>query len=139
VLISHNTKSKEEMRMEAEERAQANAQAGQGKKKVVQDPLAREALALVGVNPEAEKYWVDSINDASLPKSERQDLIDDLNEQGLPDPRHPSADDLPVILKRLSILEKLGPNLPEELEWQEALRDLKQMGRVATGSNEKIP
>jgi hypothetical protein len=38
----------------------------------------------------------------------------------------------------LDILERLGPNLTD-LEYKEALRDLQQMGRVATGSNEKIP
>ena len=137
VLITHNVKSKDEMRKEAEAKAQANAQAGQGKKKVVVDPLAREALALVGVNPEAEKYWLDAVNDTSLPKSERQDLVDDLNEQGLPDPHHPTPDDLAMILKRLDILERIGPNLTD-LEYQEALRDLKQMGRVATGAGRRF-
>jgi len=47
-------------------------------KKVVQDPLARDALAMVGVDPDAEMYWFAAIQDPTLPKSERQDLIDDL-------------------------------------------------------------
>src|SRR4051794_31850774 len=56
--------------------------------KVVQDPLSRVALSLVGVDPAAEDYWLGAVFDPSLPQSERQDLVDDLNEQGLPDPKH---------------------------------------------------
>lgn len=137
VLISHNAKSKEELRKEAEAQAQANAQAGQGKKKVFVDPLAREALAMVGISPEAEKYWLDAINDPSLPKSERQDLIDDLNEEGFSDPHHPTAEDLPLILKRIDILERIAPTLPSDLEWNEPLRDLKGMGQYGIGDNKK--
>lgn len=138
VLISHNAKTKEEMRKEAEAQAQANAAAGQGKKKVVQDPLAREAMSLVGLDAAAEKYWLDAVNDTSLPKSERQDLVDDLNEGGFSDPHHPTPEDISVILKRLDILEKLRGKLPADLESEEAIRDLQQMGRVATGSKERI-
>ncbi|MGZ4963391.1 MAG: hypothetical protein ACXWC8_12620 [Limisphaerales bacterium] len=138
VLISHSAKSKAEMRAEAEAKAQANAQAGQSKKKVVQDSLAREAMALVGVDPAAEKYWMDAINDPSLPKSERQDLVDDLNEGGFPDPHHPTPEDIAIIMKRLDLLERLGDKVPPDLQSEEVIKDLRQMGRVATGSREKI-
>jgi hypothetical protein len=138
VLITHNVKSKDEMRKEGETRAQANAQAGGGKKKVVQDPLAREALAMVGVSPEAEKYWFDAIHDESLPQSERQDLVDDLNEKGLPDPHHPTPADLPIIRERIKALRALIPTLPKGLKYDEAMRDLEQLERVAEGSPEPI-
>src|SRR5258706_3462109 len=92
--------------------------------KVVQDPLSRVALSLVGVDLDAEMYWFDAILDPSLPTSERQDLIDDLNEEGLPDPHHPTMDDLPLILRRIEILEALIPFLPEGFDWKEPLDDL---------------
>jgi hypothetical protein len=126
VLKSHEARSKDEMRKEAQATAQA-----QGKQKVVQDPIAREALAMVGMNPAAEQYWEDAIHDMSLPKAERQDLIDDLNEAGFADPHHPTPEDVPLILKRMEILEKLLPTLPKDLDADEVLhKDLPQMGRV---------
>ena len=45
----------------------------------VTDPLARVALSMVGLDLDAELYWVASINDPTLPAAERQDLIEDLN------------------------------------------------------------
>ena len=58
----------------------------------VRDPDAREALALVGADPEAEAYWVEAINDPRLSADERQNLIEDLNEDGLSDPKYPSEE-----------------------------------------------
>ena len=46
----------------------------------IQDPDARDALSLVGIDPEAEAYWISAINDPTLPPEERKDLIEDLNE-----------------------------------------------------------
>jgi len=88
--------------------AQTNQPSGSAKDPVT-DPVARIALSLVGVDPEAELYWVAAINDPSLPDGERQDLIEDLNEEGLPDPKHPTIDDLPLILSRLDRIERLMP------------------------------
>ena len=99
--------------------------------KVVQDPLSRVALSLVGVDLDAEMYWFDAILDPSLPTSERQDLIDDLNEEGLPDPHHPTMDDLPLILRRIEILEALIPFLPPGFDWKEPHDDL---GKLAAGA-----
>ena len=95
--------------------------------------MARDALALVGVDPEAEQYWFDAIQDPTLPTSERQDLIDDLNEEGLPDPKHPTMDDLPLILRRLEILEELAPWVGEELDWKESYGDLVNLAEIARG------
>jgi hypothetical protein len=137
VLKSHQTlRSKEDIQKDA--KAFAAAHGGKKKGKVVEDPLAREALALVGVNPEAEKYWVEAIHDERLPKSERQDLIDDLNEKGLPDPKHPTPEDLSIIKSRLDALDALAPTLPSELDYREARSDLLQLIRIANGSPEKV-
>ena len=101
--------------------------------KIVKDPGAREALTFVGLDEDAETYWLDAIYDTSLPKSERQDLIDDLNEEGLSDPKHPSRDDLPLLLSRLEMLEELSSSLPKELDWKESYDDLVNLVAVAQG------
>lgn len=137
VLKSHQTlRSKEEIQQDA--KAQAAQQASGSKKKVFQDPLAREALAMVGVNPEAEKYWFEAVHDETLPKSERQDLIDDLNETGLPDPKHPTLDDLPIITSRLEALEAIAPTLPDEIDWKECHDDLVNLIELANGGGKPV-
>ena len=73
----------------------------------LQDPAAREALSLVGADPKAEEYWLKAINNPALPAKERQDLIEDLNEEGFSDPKNLTAKDLPLILKRIAVVEKL--------------------------------
>lgn len=91
------------------------------------DPLAREALALVGLEPEAEDYWFAAINDPTLPAHERQDLIEDLNEDGISDPDHPTLEDLPLILSRLELVELLGPYAMDQVNadaFAEAHKDL---------------
>jgi len=107
-------------------------------KKVVQDPLARDALAMVGVDPDAEMYWFAAIQDPTLPKSERQDLIDDLNEEGLADPKHPTMDDLPLILSRLEILEAVVPSLSDEFDWKESYGDLLNLAELAMGGGKPV-
>ena len=76
----------------------------------IQDPDARVALSLVGIDPDAEDYWISAINDPSLPAEERKDLIEDLNETGLANPHQPGADDLPIIANRLQLIEELASN-----------------------------
>ena len=78
-------------------------------KEPLQDPNARTALSLVGVDPEAEIYWTEAIFDQSLPDQEREDLMEDLNEAGLADPKHPTSEDLALIQIRLTKIEGLLP------------------------------
>jgi hypothetical protein len=107
----------------------------------LQDPLAREALAFVGADPIAEEYWFTAINDLSLPANERQNLIEDLNEDGLSDPKHPSPEDLPLILSRLVLIEKVAPTAPDQVNADalaEAYGDLQQLARMAMGSGEAV-
>lgn len=93
------------------------------------DPDARDALALVGVDPEAELYWLDAIYDTSLPDSEREDLMEDLNEVGFADPKNLTADDLPLIASRLLIIEEILPNADDFMRAHllEAGKDLSTM------------
>jgi hypothetical protein len=110
-------------------------------KEPLKDPVAREALSLVGLDPEAEAYWFEAINDMSLPPNERQDLIEDLNEEGLPDPKHPTIDDLPLIFSRLELIEAIGPDAADEINadaFNEAYKDLLNLAEVATGGGEPV-
>src|SRR5205807_495183 len=84
-------------------------------KEPLKDPDARVALSLVGIDSEAEAYWFGAINDPSLSANEREDLIEDLNEEGFTDPKHPTPDELPLILRRLELIEMLAPYAMDEV------------------------
>jgi hypothetical protein len=110
-------------------------------KEPLTDPIAREALTLVGADPEAEAYWFAAINDLSLPANERQDLIEDLNEEGLLDPKHPTIDDLPLILNRLALIEAVGPDAADEVNadaFLEAYKDLINLAELAMGGGKPV-
>ena len=112
-----------------------------GGKPPPQDPLARIALAFVGEDPWAEAYWYEAINDPSLPATERQDLIEDLNEDGLPDPKRPTAEDLPLIVSRLTIIEAIAWDAMDEVNaeaFAEAYKDLLNLGALALGGGEPV-
>jgi hypothetical protein len=107
----------------------------------LQDPIARVALSLVGADPDAEDYWFAAINDLSLPANERQDLIEDLNEEGLSDPQHPTIDDLPLIFNRLALIETIGPDAADDVNaeaFMEAYKDLLNLAQLAMGGGEPI-
>jgi hypothetical protein len=96
-------------------------------RKVITDPAARKALRGVGSDPEAERYWLAAINNPFLPPDERQDLIEDLNEDGLIDPRGGTADDLPLIENRIRLIEQLMPESMDRVNaeaFKEAQKDL---------------
>ena len=89
--------------------------------------MARVALHFVGSDPEANSYWISAINDSALPSEERKDLIEDLNEDGLSDPHHPTAQDMPLIAQRLRLIEQLAPDAMDEVNrdaFAEAYKDL---------------
>jgi hypothetical protein len=105
------------------------------------DPIARVALSMVGEDPDAEEYWFEAINDLSLPANERQNLIEDLNEEGLSDPQHPTIDDLPLILNRLALIETIGPDAADEVNadaFMEAYKDLLNLAQLAMGGGEPV-
>lgn len=101
--------------------------------------MAREALYYVGIDPRAEEYWFEAINDPSLSPHERQDLIEDLNETGLSDPRRPTEDDLPVIMNRINLIEAVAENAMDKVNadaFEEAYKDLLKLVAVAMGDGE---
>jgi len=101
-----------------------------GGKAQLQNPVARTALAFVGADPEAEEVWFGAINDPLLPANERKDLIEDLNEDGFPDPRNLTPEDLPVIVSRIQVIEELAPDAMDEVNadaFAEAYKDLVNM------------
>ncbi len=103
----------------------------------IQDPMARAALAYVGANPDAESYWYEAINDPGLPAQERQDLIEDLNEDGLSDPHNPTAEDLPLILSRIQLIEEVVWDAMDEVNadaFMEAYKDLVNLAFQAMGN-----
>jgi hypothetical protein len=101
------------------------------------DPDARAALRFVGDDPDAETYWLQAINDSTLPAEERKDLIEDLNEDGLSDPDHPGPQDLPLIESRLMILDDLAYDPMDKVNAdaiREATKDLSKMYADLTGN-----
>ena len=93
----------------------------------LKDPLAREALRSVGADIASTEIWSRSINNRDLPAKERQDLIEDLNEEGFQDPKHVTHDDLPLILSRIELIELLAPSAIDDVNaaaFKEAHKDL---------------
>jgi len=98
-------------------------------------PLARSALTMVGADSEAEAVWYDAINDPTLSRNARKDLIEDLNEEGFEDPKRLTENDVPLILRRLAIIEELAPEAMDEVNaaaFEEAYKDLVKMLEKAT-------
>jgi len=93
-------------------------------------PLARQALSFVGINADAEAVWIDVINDPTIAAEDRKNLIEDLNEDGFPDPKHPTEDDLPLIMSRMALIAELAPDAIDDANaaaFQEAYKDLATM------------
>lgn len=96
----------------------------------IPEKTARAMLRFVGTDPLAEEVWVQAINDPRLSSHARKELIEDLNEDGFPDPHNVTADDLPLILSRIEIIERLAPNAMDKANsaaFQEAHKDLMNM------------
>jgi hypothetical protein len=107
-----------------------NAEEDEEMEPVVPLEVARVALSFVGQDPDAEDAWVEAINDPALSPEDRQNLIEDLNEEGFPDPKNITPDDLPLILSRIELIEELGPQAMDEVNadaFAEAYKDLTNM------------
>jgi|ERR1043165_146747 hypothetical protein len=97
---------------------------------IIPKEVAREALFFVGADPEAETVWFNAINDPNLSDKVREDLIEDLNEEGFADPKNLTPDDLPLIVNRLAIIEQLAPDAMDYNNYKsfmEAYKDLVNM------------
>jgi hypothetical protein len=112
------------------ERQRAKAGAENAPEPLVPKPIARTALGYVGADEEAEEVWVNAINDPNRSADERKDLIEDLNEDGFPDPKNITEDDLPLIVSRLMLIEDLAPDAIDDVNaaaFAEAYKDLANM------------
>jgi hypothetical protein len=97
---------------------------------------ARDALARVGTDLEAERTWTRAINDPNRPADERKGLIEDLNEAGFASPDNPSMADLPLIRSRLALIGRLAPKALDDTNaaaFEEARKDLAAMESRLTG------
>jgi hypothetical protein len=87
-------------------------------------------LARVGADFEAEAFWVRTINDPATPAKEREDLIEDLNEDGISNPAKPRREDLPLIKSRIELIDRLLPSAIDKVNadaFREARKDLVNM------------
>jgi hypothetical protein len=109
-------------------------------KEPLHDPDARVALGLVGIDAEAEAYWLEAISDSSLPDKEREDLMEDLNEEGLSDHKRPGPEDFPLIMNRLAIVEEIAPHADEFMlpHLREAYKDLLNLAEITQGRGEPV-
>ena len=109
-------------------------------KEPLHDPEARVAMSLVGIDPEAESYWLEAIFDSGLPDNEREDLMEDLNEEGLSDQKHLGPQDLPVILNRLAIIEEILPHADKFMVTHlgEAYKDLVNLAKITQGGGAPV-
>ncbi len=100
------------------------------------DLLARAALDAVGVDPDAEQFWLAAINDPNLASEERHELIESLSEAGFADARRVTTDDLPLIASRIALIEEVAPNALDSVNaaaFQDAYRELLNMfGSIIT-------
>jgi hypothetical protein len=82
-----------------------------------------------------------SLNPPPYEDAQRRDLIEDLNQDGLSDPRRPTVADLPVIVNRLQLIEEVGPLALDQVHAEaflEAYRDLVNLANVAMGGGEPV-
>ncbi|MBL8727049.1 MAG: hypothetical protein JNM25_01370 [Planctomycetes bacterium] len=108
----------------------AGAQPAAGAAPAVPVALAFQALPYVGIDPAAEATWLRAIRDPNTPAEARSDLIEDLNEQGYHDNGRPTKADLPLLLARLQLIERLAPDAVDEVAaaaFAEAYKDLLEM------------
>ena len=91
------------------------------------EQIGRVALSFVGADADAEEVWLWAINDPNLSANARKNLIEDLNEDGFPDPKNPTEDDLPLIESRIELIEEVAGDAMDEDNYAaflEAYKDL---------------
>jgi hypothetical protein len=101
------------------------------------EPLNRLALRYVPTDPEATALWKQAIADPTTPKHQRQDLIEDLNDHGFPDPKHLTQRDLPLVESRLALIDQMAPAQTDPVNvaaFQEARKDLMAAKRYLEGN-----
>lgn len=94
------------------------------------EPLARLALTYVGSNSRAEQIWETAINDPQLSPDARRNLIEDLNQDGFSNLKKLTPVDLPLIQRRLALIDQLAPRAKDPANaaaFAEARKDLIKM------------
>jgi hypothetical protein len=94
------------------------------------EPFARLALSYVGADAQANEFYQHAINDMTLSRSHRKNLIEDLNQDGFADLKNLGARDLPLIENRISLIEQLAPHATDPSNvaaFKEAYKDLINM------------
>ena len=102
---------------------------------LISERAARQALNFVGADPIAELVWIQAINDPALSRKARRNLIEDLNEEGFPNPKRITPDDLPLIVSRILLIEELAPHAIDDANadaFREAYKDLVNMFKRLT-------
>jgi hypothetical protein len=77
--------------------------------------LARLAVDSVGLDPDADQYWLAGINDPRVAAEDRQELIEALSQAGFADARQTTAEDLPLIATRIALLEEVSPTAIDQV------------------------
>jgi hypothetical protein len=93
-------------------------------------PLAQMALTYVGKSEKADTLFFKAINGSALNRDTRRNLIEDLNQNGFADPKNLSSADLPLIQKRLALIDASLPNAADPVDaeaFREARKDLLAM------------
>jgi hypothetical protein len=93
-------------------------------------PLAQVALNYVGINEQADSLFFKAIDGTSLNRDTRRNLIEDLNQTGFADTKNLLPTDLPLIQKRLALIEASLPGTTDPVNaeaFKEARKDLLDM------------
>ena len=70
-----------------------------------------------------------------MPKNNRRELIEDLNQDGFADPKNLTANDLPLIQNRIALIEQIAPSALDQVNaaaFQEVYKDLLKMREQVT-------
>lgn len=92
--------------------------------------LGRFALNFAGANPQADALWSTAVLDPAVPLRNRDDLIEDLAEDGFENRRNPTERDLAIAKNRLALIEKYRSSADHERiagAFAEAQRDLQRI------------
>jgi hypothetical protein len=101
--------------------------------------VARAALDYVGADPDAEQVWAYAINDPNLSPSDRSNLIQGLNETGFEDPQNVTPNDLPLIVRRLELIEALAPDAMDESNAAAFAEAYKDLSALYTHAASQVP
>lgn len=94
------------------------------------EPLARLALNFVGADAQADEFYLKAVNDMNLPKDDRKNLIEDLNQDGFQNRKNLTANDLALVQNRIALIERLQHTATDAINaaaFVEAYKDLTKM------------